>query len=412
MIDAPAIGATIYLEPTDTVRAWEERNTLSPTVRWSEMMHEAHAQAFTVAKIAKLDLLSSVRASLDDVIRRGGTFEDWRANILPELKRQGWWGRVQDAELTGTTDPVIINESRLKTIYRTNIRMSIAAGRWRKYQVEKDVFPYLRYLSRHYRKHPRADHRSWHGLILPIDHPWWQTHFPPNGWGCNCDIEQVSERMLRREGWTVGEPPQDDQRGFKAADGRTYQVPEGVSPAFAYNPGTAHLATVAQRAFQSLEQAVRANPVQTASVLAELVADKGVTAFLTAPRVVQPVAVLPPPAAAVIGAERTIELVGQSAPAPVARIVGLSSEAATRLLAHHLDLALADFQRLTRVIGQATYRLRQDRRTLINLYQEPDGWWRAAVESTESGDSLYVTSLHRISADEVGRLRGLYPEVE
>ena len=32
----------------------------------------------------------------------------------------------------------------------------------------------------------RPEHRAWHGLILPIDHPLWDTHYPPNGWGCRC----------------------------------------------------------------------------------------------------------------------------------------------------------------------------------------------------------------------------------
>ena len=26
-----------------------------------------------------------------------------------------------------------------------------------------------------------AADRAWHGTVLPVDHPFWQTHFPPNG---------------------------------------------------------------------------------------------------------------------------------------------------------------------------------------------------------------------------------------
>jgi len=32
----------------------------------------------------------------------------------------------------------------------------------------------------------RPQHRAWDNITLPADHPWWQTHYPPNGWACRC----------------------------------------------------------------------------------------------------------------------------------------------------------------------------------------------------------------------------------
>ena len=32
----------------------------------------------------------------------------------------------------------------------------------------------------------RPQHLEWDGLVLPVDHPFWKTHAPPNGWGCRC----------------------------------------------------------------------------------------------------------------------------------------------------------------------------------------------------------------------------------
>ncbi|WP_327752925.1 hypothetical protein VVT58_15530 [Sphingobium sp. SJ10-10] len=121
---ADGLGNSIFLKPDDVVRAFEARGALQPTVRWSEMMHENHAVAFTVAKIAKLDLLRSVQASIGDVIREGGTFEEWKSGILPELQRAGWWGAVSNRELTGTDETIIVNNRRLKTPNRWPCRQT------------------------------------------------------------------------------------------------------------------------------------------------------------------------------------------------------------------------------------------------------------------------------------------------
>lgn len=168
---ADNLGYSIFLDPKDTVRAWEARQPLQPTVHWEEMRNEQHAVAFTVAKVAKLDLLRQFYTSLDSVIREGGTFEGWKANILPELQRQGWWGAVRNAELTGTDETVTINERRLRIIYDTNVRMSLASGNWQRIQRQKGEAPWLRYLPSS-SEHKRPLHMAWYGTLLPVDHPW------------------------------------------------------------------------------------------------------------------------------------------------------------------------------------------------------------------------------------------------
>lgn len=82
-------------------------------------------------------------------------------------------------------------------------RIGQSANRMAKYQREKDLVPFLRYVCDHYRTHSRLNHAALHNVILPIDHPVWHWMFPPNGWGCNCRVEQVSEARMQREGWSV-----------------------------------------------------------------------------------------------------------------------------------------------------------------------------------------------------------------
>jgi SPP1 gp7 family putative phage head morphogenesis protein len=254
MADAPSIRQVIHLPPEEAVRAFEARDALRTTVQWHEMWGEEHSRAFTVAKVARLDLLETIRGSLDEAGRNGMTFEQWQAQLQPELEKAGWWGRVQDKELTGTSRPVLVGPRRLRTIYDTNMRVSRAAGHWARIQELKKVAPYLRYSSIRDRR-TRPAHRRWHGTILPVDHPWWDTHFPPCGWNCRCTVQQLSERDLKRYGWQPSKRPPDDgpPRGFwRAGAEKPEAIPAGISPGFAYNPGKTAMRAIANKAAASI----------------------------------------------------------------------------------------------------------------------------------------------------------------
>lgn len=387
----PDLRDTIYMDPGDIIAAWAERSGYRFSEHWTDTWEGEHAAYFTVAKIAKLDLLVAVRSSLDDVIRNGGTFEQWMANLVPELKKHGWWGVVQDEALTGTPDPVIVNERRLRTIYRTNIRMSMAAGRWRKYQREKELFPYLRYRSDHFRKHPRLDHKSWHGLILRVDDPAWQWLFPPNGWGCNCRVEQVSEARMRRMGWKVDEAPNPPRNDFITAAGEIVSVPQGIAPGFGYNPGTAHLRVLADRATASLTSAIGAGLEGVArQTLRELVADPAFDQFLALPDPQFPVLILDDMMAGAIGAK--------------ARVAVLSEQTMAKQLHKRGDLAADIYRQLPSLGDRPDVVARDGENVLIVTREESGAWVVAIVKRTASGEGLFVVSVRRQNEASLPRL--------
>ncbi|MFN3370999.1 MAG: phage minor head protein [Sphingomonadaceae bacterium] len=266
--DRPTIRAALDLPPDDALRAFRARDELGFSVSWRDFEPEEHARAFTVAKIARLDLLSTVRESLDRALAEGQTFEQWRARIEPELRRAGWWGLVQDPALTGTSDPVFVGERRLRTIFATNMRVSRAAGQWARIQAAKDARPWLRY-SAVLDNRTRPQHAAWHGIILPVDHPFWRTHFPPNGWNCRCQVIQLSDRDLERQGWSPTPedrlPPMDPTGGMYFGQPRAFRAKlPGIDHGWNYNPGAESLMALAERAEAAVLRAEAAGLAEAA----------------------------------------------------------------------------------------------------------------------------------------------------
>lgn len=50
---------------------------------------------------------------------------------------------------------------------------------------DADIYPNIEYMPSR-SVNPREEHKPYYGTILPIDHPWWDTHLPPITWGCQC----------------------------------------------------------------------------------------------------------------------------------------------------------------------------------------------------------------------------------
>ncbi|MGY4226522.1 hypothetical protein ACVMIH_003883 [Bradyrhizobium sp. USDA 4503] len=73
--------------------------------------------------------------------------------------------------------------------------------------------------------------------------PWWQTHFPPNGWFCHCWVESLSDADLDRFGYQVSDQAPASRLMPHIVGGRTVMVPEGIDPGFAYRPGEQPAAT-------------------------------------------------------------------------------------------------------------------------------------------------------------------------
>ncbi len=177
------------LKPKDAIKYLKNKG-YKLTFDYREMMHEAHHKAFTVAKITRLDLLADIKESILKAQKEGLSFQSWKKNIKPILIKKGWWGEVEVVNpKTGESKKIFVGNRRLKTIFYTNARVAYQVAKAKKYY-EDDNVVYLKYIAILDNK-TRPSHRALHGTILPKNDPFWQTHYPPNGWNCRCRVRAI-----------------------------------------------------------------------------------------------------------------------------------------------------------------------------------------------------------------------------
>lgn len=92
----------------------------------------------------------------------------------------------------GTSIKANYNKNWLKTEYNMAVRSARMAEKWKQFQTVKDLYPNLEFVEST-AVNKRAEHLAWVGTVLPIDHPWWNTHMPPVEWGCECDIRNTDK---------------------------------------------------------------------------------------------------------------------------------------------------------------------------------------------------------------------------
>lgn len=199
--DKAFLHALFGKEPEAAVRYLESKG-LRITWNWGEMLDEAHARAFTVAKAARLDIVQDIRRAVIDAAKNGNTLKQFSSELTPLLQAKGWWGKQVIVDGQGNAEMVQLGSPRrLKTIYQTNLQSAYMAGRMQA-QMAADAFPYLQYVAV-LDGRTRPSHRDLDGKVFRKDDPIWQSIYPPNGYNCRCRTRALTERQMSREGFTV-----------------------------------------------------------------------------------------------------------------------------------------------------------------------------------------------------------------
>lgn len=84
------------------------------------------------------------------------------------------------------------NKNWLYTEYTNAVNSGLAAKRWKEFEETADLFPNLEYRTAGDAQ-VREEHRKLHGIIRPINDPFWDKYYPPNDWGCRCRARPTSD---------------------------------------------------------------------------------------------------------------------------------------------------------------------------------------------------------------------------
>jgi SPP1 gp7 family putative phage head morphogenesis protein len=156
-------------------------------------------QSVSIAGLAELNQIKFVIDQLNATLKSGGTFASFKKAV--------------EANTLGIDLP----EYRLDNIFRTNIQSAYNKGRWEQQQslVTK---PYLMYDAVNDSR-TRPTHAAWDNTVLPKEHPFWGSHYPPNGYRCRCVVIPLTQKQAERRGITVSRNPGEPDEGFEGNPG-------------------------------------------------------------------------------------------------------------------------------------------------------------------------------------------------
>ena len=236
-------AALARLQPEEALAYLKARGLITPTWSWADLWQEEHSQQFTISLLANADLLQELQTLITASVNGELSRTDFMRDAKAHLQAKGWWGENTVVDpATGREVTTTFNPTRLKLIFNTNTRQAYAAGQWERVQASKRSHPYIRYITKGDER-VRASHAQWNNVTLPVDDSFWHAHTPPNAWHCRCRIVSVSQREYDRGQTPRGDamiktaPKVELQDWTNPRTGEVTQIPAGVHPAFAYNPG-------------------------------------------------------------------------------------------------------------------------------------------------------------------------------
>lgn len=184
-IDLPYAEAVRYLR------------SLAPTPKdiFDTMREESRRRAFTVSRIAKMEVLQDILSALTEAAETGQTLTDF----------------VKEMEVTGLTP------NHLETIYRTNLQTAFGRGSYEKLTDPQLGGAFWGFRYRTVRdERVREEHAVLDGRKFETG-----AHdeiYPPWSFNCRCSPEPITRREARKNGYVSDDLPAEVQQALGETD--------------------------------------------------------------------------------------------------------------------------------------------------------------------------------------------------
>jgi SPP1 gp7 family putative phage head morphogenesis protein len=154
------------------------------------LIDKAKAKAFTVSRVASMDILSDLHAAVQAALDDGETLADFMSRLSEVMDRKGWGG---------------ITPWHAETVFRTNIQTAYSVQREEQYEGNKESFPLAQYIAT-IDDRTRDEHAELNGKIYLIDDPFWDVWTPPSGFSCRCSKRYIHKYEAEDRGLKVSAP--------------------------------------------------------------------------------------------------------------------------------------------------------------------------------------------------------------
>lgn len=144
------------------------------------------AQAFMISRVASADIIIDIKSAVEAAIDQGETLRDFQARLSDIVSARGWEG---------------LTPWHAETVFRNNIQTAYSVGRHDQMMDMSDSF-YGEYDAVNDLA-TRPAHAALDGKIFPLDDPFWDTWWPPNGHRCRCSVNPVHKDVVEEEGLKV-----------------------------------------------------------------------------------------------------------------------------------------------------------------------------------------------------------------
>lgn len=171
---------TDYVEALKYAR---NRNVVLPEEFYLLDLKTRHYSA-TVSRLASIDQIKTVLELVNKSTEDGSTFDEFKKRIADE--------------------GIELSDHHLANIYRTNMQMAYAHGRWTQQQANKESRPYLMYVAINDSR-VRPTHLKLNNIIRHIDDPFWTLYYPPWDFMCRCHVIALTKKQAEKYGITSDE---------------------------------------------------------------------------------------------------------------------------------------------------------------------------------------------------------------